>query len=575
MRQQFQRAWAFGRHIPPSKLARRASLSLRHRMSDLRGPQRLRAPDVRLRDALPAPIFPWRNPEAICTEGADLIFRFLGQEIRFSAGDIDWTAPGSGAEHQLWRMNLHYMEYLEEANDELFAAMVSSWLDKNADLQPKAWSDGWNAYALSIRVVVWMQQLALRSGLAPGLRARMADSLARQLHYLSRNLETDIGGNHLIKNIKALLWAAAAFEGKAADSWRCQGLRLLQREQVTQILNDGIHYERSPSYHAQVFADLLECRSVLQTPLIYLDDILVRMAQGIADLSHPDGYAAQFNDAGLKMAYAPELCLSALSKQGLECPTPRRSFAFRDAGYFGYRDEHLYAVIDCGPLAPDNLPAHGHGDILSFELSVGDQRVFVDQGVFEYIPGARRQRSRSARAHNTLWIEGTDQADFFGAFRFGRRPGCIEATWHATNTAAVLEGAHDGYVRALGSPIHRRRFHIARGLVVISDMVEASDRRQQVNPAEINFLLHPDIDVKQDGDRLLLAGPSGPCLTMSCNNKLRADPAVWWPDMGAERPTRRITARVNNTAELVETRLTIYGDIDTIRDIPQGERLLT
>ena len=103
-------------------------------------------------------------------------------------------------------------------------------------------------------------------------------------------------------------------------------------------------------------------------------------------------------------------------------PTARESFAFADAGYFGLRSATSYLVVDCGRIAPDDLPAHGHGDVLSFEWSVGTQRVFVDQGVFEYIPGARRQAARSAASHNTLCLEGADQADFFGAFRCGRRP---------------------------------------------------------------------------------------------------------------------------------------------------------
>src|SRR5262249_48033881 len=161
---------------------------------------------------------------------------------------------------------------------------------------------------------------------------------------------TDICGNHLVKNIKALIWASAYFTGPIAERWRRLGLKHLQRELDRQILADGMHYERSPSYHAQVFADLLECRQALADDPFggQLDAALDRMAQTVADLTHPDGGPALFNDAGLTMAYAPEVCLSAYESLFRRRPKQRGVFAFADAGYFGMRTQSSYLVADCG-----------------------------------------------------------------------------------------------------------------------------------------------------------------------------------------------------------------------------------
>ena len=84
-----------------------------------------------------------------------------------------------------------------------------------------------------------------------------------QMNFLKSNLELDIGGNHLVKNIKALLWASQFFEGPEADRWRELGLKLLRKAIEEQVTPDGAHFELSPAYHVQVFADLLECYSVL------------------------------------------------------------------------------------------------------------------------------------------------------------------------------------------------------------------------------------------------------------------------------------------------------------------------
>lgn len=552
MNRQLQRAWAFGRHIPPGKLARRLWLAQRRRIDDRRGTRKPPRPDVHLKQDLPAPLFPPRILCKIQREGVDWVFCFLGRVQRFYDGRIDWMAPGSGAEHQLWRMNLHYMEYLEEVDDADFADLVSAWLRDNASLQPGAWRDGWNAYALSIRVVVWLQQLPRRSGrLDSALVAAMEDSLARQMSFLVRNLETDIGGNHLIKNIKALLWAGAAFEGAAARSWQALGRRLLMRELKVQILPDGVHYERSPAYHAQVFADLLECRVIMQSPLPALDAVLERMAQATADLAHPDGLAAQFNDAGLHMAYDPATCLGIYVKQFGTRPQPQDRFAYEAAGYFGYRDDRLTVIVDCGALAPDDLPAHGHGDILSFELSLEGRRMIVDQGVFEYIPGPRRDVSRAAASHNTLAVKGADQADFFGAFRFGRRARITERHWLEVGDTVTLTGVHDGYAILPGAPRHRRSFRVGPNGLILSDRLEGS---ASPPAAWAGLLLHPEIRpqaLSEGGWQL--EGPERQVLRIFCSATLELEEAVWWPDMGHELLTRRLVARARAGDGEIET----------------------
>jgi hypothetical protein len=124
-------------------------------------------------------------------------------------------------------------------------------------------------------------------------------------------------------------------------------------------------------------------------------------------------------------------------------------FAFPDAGYFGMRTQSSYLVADCGRIAPDDLPAHGHGDVLSFEWSVKGHRIIVDQGVYEYIAGPRRRQSQTAMSHNTLCLEDADQAEFYSSFRRGRRPNVDVKNYNAHAAGFVLEG------RMMDSPICR------------------------------------------------------------------------------------------------------------------------
>jgi uncharacterized heparinase superfamily protein len=525
------RSLRFLRHVPLRQVGRRFGLKLRRALE-----RRLRPgldAAATMASAPPLPLFPPRQGMAERTDGG-WRFRFLGREVEMT-GAIDWRS----GEDQLWRMNLHYMEYLEELDDASVAEALRQWLAANPAYAAGAEQDGWSAYSISLRTVVWMQQLAARPRLDAGLRAAAQHSLIAQLIYLHRHLESDVGGNHLIKNLKALLWGSACFEGPAAARWRGTALKLLGRELDRQILPDGMHFELSPAYHCQVLADLLETRHALASDPLggRLDAALGRAAGAAALLAHPDGRIALFGDAGLGMAYAPALCLKAArTLLGIEAEPPRAVFALPDAGYFGTRSDGDYLLVDAGPLGPASLPAHSHADIFSFEWSLAGERVIVDQGVFEYVAGPRRQASRTAASHNTLCLEGADQAEFFGAFRVGRRPRVELLRYEPSEDGFTLEARHDGFARLTGRPIHRRIFVAAGGRLRIEDRIDGNPTA----PARVGLLLAPQIRpeiVVSEGVRL--RGERASAL-LTASAPFAIEDAVWWPDMGVEVPTKRL-----------------------------------
>lgn len=532
------RALAFAQHIPTEQLIRRAELEIRRRVRD-RFPLR-DAECPQPMDQLPQPLFASRVDLAPEKIDGGWRFSFLNRciEIRDDGAGLDWCAPGEELRDQAWRKSLNAMEYLEGVDTASFESLVGEWIRRNGAASPGAWRGGWSNYALSLRVVVWMQELARRGrSVRAELRSDMYASLARQLRYLEADVESDVGGNHLIKNAKALVWAGAFFSGPTAQRWRDLGRSTIRRELPRQILPDGMHYERSADYHGQVFADLLECRVVMQADeLPELDATLSHMAQVCADLVHPDGAVAQFNDAGLNARRTPEDCLSAYEKLMGGAPAPRSVFAFLEAGYYGLRNAAHYFVADCGRIGPDDLPHHGHGDVFSFEWSVAGQRMIVDQGVFELIAGSKRDQSRSAMSHNTLCFEGHDQAEFFGAHRCGRRPNVDVRRWEKRSDGFVLEGSHDGFRRAPGRPVHVRRFEVRQNSVSIFDRIEGLAKF----PARISFLLHPDTEVLGYGKRIELVNGAARA-AMEADRPLGVHPAVWWPDMGVERQTQRLT----------------------------------
>lgn len=431
-------------------------------------------------------------------------------------------------------LDTHAMVALESANDADLAQNIEDWIEATPPFGPNYWKGAWGSHALSLRVVVWMQQIAARrERLAPGLVRLANRSLVQQLRFLERNLELDLGGNHLIKNAKALLWAGCYFGGAEGERWSVIGARHLLRQLHEQILLDGMHSERSASYHAQVFADLCECASIVRGAEI--ERALAAMAQVLVDMTHPDGGCSLMGDGGLNMAYSTAELISVYERLGGNRPATSEIISMPHAGYYGLRVGEDLTLIDCGAISPDHLPAHGHGDALSFEWTVGGQRMIVDAGVLQYEAGGWRNWSRATSSHNTVTVDDADQCEFWGSFRMGPRATVSRPELSITAGGMRLAGKHDGFTRLPGRPVHRRTFILTPGNIHVHDTVEGGVGQ----PVRSRLLVHPSaqvtieeegVSIERDGIRIWLTTDAGITLSSSC----------WCPNFGERHETTQI-----------------------------------
>ena len=520
------------RHVRSRQLIARLHLTIRRKWSVSRASyyrDRLLSkplPPLILRTDLPQPIFEPRNEHAVVDKG-EYQLTFLNVTRTFNV-PFDWHPP----EALLWLHKLHYMEFLEGLPDKAFIEIIDDWIEQVLPYRPGYWRDDWNSYSLSLRCLVWMQQFSLRhQGLPEDFRERLLSSLYIQLSFLEENLEVDLGGNHLIKNIKTLMWAGRFFNTETAHRWYMIAEDFLEKELQEQILEGGMHYERSPAYHIQVFADLLECLVVIDAGEVKekLLEVLQSMAQVLANFTHPDGYISLFNDGGLHMSYAPLECLQVWEKLSGKQVVPQRVFKDGSAGYFGYRSDSHYVLVDCGKVAPDFLTAHGHGDILAFEWTVENKRFIVDAGVYEYNPGAKRDHSRSTKAHNTVTLDGEDQCEFWGSFRMARRANVTLLSYQEHPHGFDLLGSHDGYRYMTGAPVHERAYSVNRNEIQVQDEIKGGDGQI----VEARLLLHPECSVEIVKEDVIISRDDV-VVKLETESVVHIHKSVWFPDFGSE-----------------------------------------
>lgn len=478
-------------------------------------------------------------------------FRFLNVEVIYTE-EINWHDPGVS---RLWRYHLHYFDYIEDlllwavaGHDPLawdaFRRLVKSWIEGNR----KVIGDGWHPFTLSVRVVNWLQAFHFwksRFKCDPEFSSRFVESLYGQIKVLASSLEYDVRGNHLIKNLRTLIWAGVAFGDNRWEKEMDRAIQVLEKELAEQVLGDGGHFERVPGYHAAVLKDCLEMGLCMRRNWEggspdWLDGTLQRMIHYLLSILLPDGNLPLLKDtargvtppptdllaAGALYFNNPEFKISEsfgiyplllFGKEGWEIfrrwPSAGRkahSATLPESGYTVMRDESTddYLIFDGGKVCPDYLPAHAHADMFSYELMVKGQRIVVDSGIYEYTAGAWRKYFRSTRAHNTVEVEGQNQSEVWGSFRVARRARPFRVSWKAERSHILVQGKHDGYCRLPFPVVHRRILLWEKGrfwLVVDQLMPEYVDQRSWGEGrkgegrfrADSHVHLHPKIDPEQ------------------------------------------------------------------------------
>lgn len=376
---------------------------------------------------------------------------------------------------QLWRYHLHYWDWAwslalhsdrAEAQG-VFARLLTTW---RAQTRFGHW-DEWSPYVVALRAWSWCGQY---DAMVRGTKFDEEFLALLRLHqrYLRTHLELDVGGNHLLKDIKALV-GLAVFFGDQAQLRRA--LARLEREVRWQVLPDGGHFERAPAYHCQVLGDLTDVQELLgDSAPPWLVDATRRMRVWLGLVLLPDGTVPLLND-GFPVAH--EL-VSALEPGP---PAGQGLTVLAQSGLAVARRGDWFLLADVGDPCPDELPAHAHADTLGFLLYENAERVVGEVFTSTYQPVARRAAERGTAAHSTVQVDGEDSTEVWGAFRAARRARARVLEEKDEGETSVLRASHDGYCRLPGSPVHIRTWRLnADGLSILDDVRGSGRHRIQL-----------------------------------------------------------------------------------------------
>lgn len=446
---------------------------------------------------------------------------------------------------RLWSLKLwsfEPVEWLVVAPDEMAGDLESTlvrWLrawrrEGVTDLDsPGYLREYWTPYGVSRRIPNLGRLIGLLSETA---RVEHGEWLSRHVEknvrFLRDHVEYDVGGNHLIENGCALVVGGVLIDDRDTIE---QGLTVLREELPAQLLEGGLHFERSPMYHTILLYRVVAALDILRrSGRPAPRELLVGVRDMYAWLRRaaPPGVGYPLlNDAAYHEGPSRESCLGFVEAVlgddiGDVERTPLRST------YYSLMDGDITALVDGGRPSPRHLPAHGHNDAGNVLMWVGDDPVLVDTGVYSYQPGPRREYARSVRAHNTIQVGDVQQAVTGGRFRMGPRID-PEVTLADRNRGTAVRIEYEA-PRLARTYRHRRAVSVADRGLRIDDQVESG---RDVATGRLHF--DPDLRVDRRTDA-----------------SSRAEFTATKPDMA----TITISVDGAETAEIVETeRYPEYG----------------
>jgi hypothetical protein len=295
------------------------------------------------------------------------------------------------------------------------------------------------------------------------------------------------------------------------------------RESSLQVQADGMHFEQSIYYHVYALDFFLYARilaSLNDIPIpVEFDHTLQKMLTALCVLCRAGDPPRLGDDDGGRV-FDPrrnraehmldplitgavlygrgdfksvagglrEETLWLLGEQGLaefdrlSATDPvQDSVALRASGLYvsAHNERNQQLVVDAGSQGAMTA-GHGHADALSVCVNSQGRALLIDPGTFEYVGhNSGRNEFRGTRAHNTLVVDGHDQAEPAGPFSWTKLPAVKAENWISGKCFDLFVGSHDGYCRLENPVVHRRWIFSLKGKFwVVRDVALGSGEHQ-------------------------------------------------------------------------------------------------
>jgi hypothetical protein len=448
-----------------------------------------------------------------------------------------------------WELNRHQhlvtlaKAYRLTGNDRFTREILSQWGSWHAQ-NPYPIGINWvSSLEVGFRSLSWIWMHAFLEGtkfFTADFHAEYLRAQALNGRHIQRYLSTYFSPNtHLLGEAVALFFLGTLCpELNGAERWKSQGWQIVLDQAARQVNPDGVHFEQSVYYHVYALdfflhAALLASANGMELPAEF-EHILERMLHALYLLGRA-GPPPRFGDDDGGRLFDParnrdehlldplatgavlfgrgdfkalsqelrEETIWLLGEAGVAAwdalepqPVPLSSASLESSGIYIFAAPRSKSqlIVKSGPSRAQTR-GHAHADAMSLCLQSSGHALLIDAGTFEYV-GDEDERNlyRGTAMHNTLTVDGQDQADPDGPFSWKQEIGAKTERWIAGETFDLIIGSHSGYSR-LPNPVKHRRWIVGlrSGAFLVRDVIESEGEHR----VELSWRLSPDLQMKQ------------------------------------------------------------------------------
>ena len=457
-------------------------------------------------------LVPEENWPGSSDRGAGLVegrFRFLNHTVEASAAFSEENDAGPA-----WQAQLHSFEWLRdmravgtEAARVQARQYVTDWAAANQNWHPLIWRPD----VMSNRLCSWLTHSEfISAGADEEFAKTFLESSGRQVRHLRRAARFMPNGLERIETTKALIYVSLCLPGGARFMPRL--VKNVSKICDRQILPDGGHIERSPQAQLSALRNLIDVRSILKISLLDIPDSLRRAIDRATPMlrfyRHGDGGFALFNGANEGEPWLIDVVLTKAEARGKPLTSAVHT------GFERIAANRTLLISDTG--TPSRTTRGTHAGSLSFEMSVGKQRVIVNCGAYAGRDETWRLAQRATAAHSTLVVEDRNSTEVRPDGTMGKTVADAWCEQLEADGNTWLDISHDGYAQSLGV-LHRRRIYMSASGTDVrgEDTLEGEGDHKFT----IRFHLHPSVKASmvKDGASVLLRLPDKSGWRMRCS----------------------------------------------------------
>lgn len=494
----------------------------------------------------------------------------------------------------IWELNRHQhlvtlaKAYLLTENSRYGEELFRLWYDWRQD-NPYPIGINWaSSLEVAFRTLSWIWIHHLMPGgttMPESFPNDLLAALALHGRYIENNLSTYFSPNtHLLGEAVALFFLGTLYASiPGAERWKRKGWQIIQEHAMHQVQSDGMYFEQSLHYHVYALDFFLHARILAAANQVDIgaqfDETIIKMLEVLCTLSQSgplphlgdDDGGRVFDPARNRVEHlldplstgavvfgrgdfkvAGSLCeetLWLLGKNGIskfdslaeaksEIPA-----ALPSSGLYVMADgsTRQQLIIDAGLLGAGRA-GHAHADNLSVNVSIGGDEFLSDPGTFSYVSAVMdRGRLRGTGAHNTLRVDGLDQAEPDGPFGWRALP-CVQVEmWQHAPSFDLLVANQSLSLKLSNGVLHQRTlFYLSPRFWFVRDLVTGSGEHH----LDVSWHFPPKIKIVQGaapGLFAIHACKEEPYLALlmaenqASQNQVEED--VWSPSYGKAIPS--------------------------------------